>query len=144
MRRLIAMLVWLAICPLAAAQGLTLAEVKAKGGVQLSPDELKQLMPQAEVVNSLSTGATRRWTNKAEGTFVASSDGRSFNAGRTLPVSGQGSWHLADNGTYCVNIKWTLMTEDWCIYMFKAGDKYYGVRRLDDKAPAGEFQISKQ
>lgn len=131
----------LGVC--SAAQGLTLAEVKAIGGVRLSADDLSQLMPDAKVVNPLSTGSTRRWTNKAEGTFVASTDGRSLTGGRNQAASGQGSWRLADNGSYCVNIKWGMLTEDWCTYIFKAGDKYYGVRRLEDNAAASEFEISK-
>ena len=40
-------------------------------------------------------------------------------------------------------IKWTLSAEDWCRLIFKVGDKYYGVGRLDDNAPASEFEISK-
>ena len=75
---------------------------------------------------------------------MASTDGRGFSGGRTLPSNGDGSWHLADN-TYCVNIKWGAINlpENWCSYFFKAGDKYYAVRRLDDNAPAGAFEISK-
>jgi hypothetical protein len=133
----------LGTCSVAAAQALTLAEVKAKGGVELSASDLKQLMPDAKVVNRLPTGSTRHWTNKAEGTFVASTDGRSLSGGRNIPASGPGSWRLADNGTYCVKIDWGMLKEDWCSYIFKAGDKYYGVRRLDDSAPAGEFEFSK-
>jgi hypothetical protein len=143
MLRTLVVVVSLTICSVAAAQGLTLAEVKAKSGVQLNADDLKQLMPDAKVVNSLSTGSTRKWTNKAEGTFVASTDGRSLSGGRNMAASGQGSWRLADNGTYCVKIVWGMLTEDWCSYIFKAGDKYYGVRRLEDNAPATEFQFSK-
>lgn len=128
---------------IASAQGLTLAEVKAKNGVQLGADELKQLIPEAKVVNSLTTGSTRHWTNKAEGSFVASTDGRSLSGGRNVSATGQGTWRLADNGTYCVVIKWNMLTEDWCSYLFKAGDKYYGVRRLDDNTVASEFEFSK-
>ena len=32
---------------------------------------------------------------------------------------------------------------DWCRYIFKAGDKYYGFGKLDDSAPASEFEFSK-
>ena len=127
----------------AAAQQITLAEVKAQGGMQLTGDALKELMPEAKVTNHLASGSTRRWTNNADGNFVASTDGRSLSGGRNIPASGQGSWRLANNGTYCVIIKWGLLTEDWCSYIFKAGDKYYGVRRLDGNAPTSEFEFSK-
>jgi hypothetical protein len=143
MLRIFVVAVSLAICSAADAQSVTLAEVKAKSGVQLSADDLKQLMPGATVVSPLSTGGTRRWTNKAEGTFIASTDGRSISGGRNLPAQGKGSWHFADNGTYCVNINWGRLTEDWCYYIFKAGAKYYGVRRLEDEAPANELEISR-
>jgi hypothetical protein len=50
---------------------------------------------------------------------------------------------VADNGRLCLSIKWNVTPEDWCRVMFKVGDKYYGVGRLDDNAPASEFEISK-
>lgn len=36
-----------------------------------------------------------------------------------------------------------MLNEDWCSYIFKAGDKYYGARKLDDSAPTSEFEFSK-
>jgi len=39
--------------------------------------------------------------------------------------------------TYCVTIKWNRTTEDWCRYVFKAGDKYYAFDTLED-TPQGE------
>ena len=84
------------------AQAASLADAKAQGAVQLGADELKQLMTEAKVVNRTSTGITRRWENKADGTFIASSD----NAGRSrTPSTGHGTWRVADNGTYCVDIQ---------------------------------------
>ena len=146
MLRLLVVVGSLGVCAVAVGQALPLADVKAKGGVQLTADELKQLMPGAKIVNMTAAGSTRRWTNNTDGTLVASSDGRgsTVTSGRNMPAGGQGTWHLADNGTYCVNIKWgVMMTEEWCSYFFKAGDKYYAARRLDDSAPTGAFDISK-
>ena len=144
MLRALVVAVSLGACVVAAGQALPLADVKANGGVQLTADELKQLLPGTKVVNMNAAGSTRRWTNSPDGTVVASTDGHGASSGRNMPAAGQGTWHLADNGTYCVNIKWGVMvTEDWCSYMFKAGDKYYATRRLDDNAPAGKFDISK-
>ncbi len=130
-------------CSLAGAQDLTLADVKAKNAVQLSADDLKQLMPGAKVVSRTNAGSTRLWQNKEDGTFVAGSDGRGVSGGRTTPGTGTGTWRVADNGRLCVAIQWTRINEDWCRYMFKAGDKYYGFGKLDDSAVASEFEFSK-
>lgn len=144
MLRALVVAISLGVCAVAAGQVAPLSDVKAKGGVQLTADELKQLMPGAKVVNMTAAGSTRRWTNNLDGTLVASTDGRGFTGGKSAPGSGEGTWRLADNGTYCVNIKWPVMQpEQWCSYMFKAGDKYYAARKLDDSALAGEFAISK-
>jgi hypothetical protein len=143
MLRLIVAIVSLGLCSLAGAQVTTLADVKAKNGVQLSAEELKQLMPGAKVISHTQAGSTRRWTNNADGTFTASSDGRGSSGGRNAYGSGPGTWRVADNGRLCMTIKWNVTPEDWCRLMFKVGDKYYGVGRLEDNAPASEFEFSK-
>jgi hypothetical protein len=143
MLRILVVAVLLGVCSTAAAQSVTLAEVKARGGVQLAEDDLKQLMPDAKVVSRLLTGGTRRWTNEPTGRLVASTDGRSISGGRPVPLTAAGTWRVADNSSYCVNIVWITLTEDWCAYIFKAGDKYYGVRKLEDSALAGELEFSK-
>jgi hypothetical protein len=130
-------------CSLAGAQDLTLADVKAKNAVQLSADDLKQLMPGAKVVSRTNAGSTRLWQNGADGTFIAGSDGRGVSGGRTMPGTGTGTWRVADNGRLCVAIQWTRINEDWCRYIFKSGDKYYGFGKLEDTAPASEFEFSK-
>lgn len=122
------------------AQAASLADVRAQSAVQLSADELKQLMTGAKVVNRTSAGVTRRWENKADGTFIASSD----NAGKSrTPSTGHGTWRVADNGMFCVDIQWQMTPEKWCRYFFKAGDKYYGFFKLEDAAQASEFEFSK-
>lgn len=133
--------------PIAAqADSLVLNDLKAQNGVQLAADELKQLMPNAKVVSYYAEGgtSTRRWKNEPDGKFVASSDvGRSVTAtGRA--TTGQGTWHVADNGTYCVTIEWTRRSENWCRYIFKVGDKYYGVKTVNDGTTiAHQFEFAK-
>ena len=142
MRR-VTMLFLFGLCAAAAnAQVMTLADVKGKGAVQLSADDLKQLMPGAKVVSRTDAGSTRRWENKADGSFVASSDS-SGQSGRARPSSGNGTWRVADDGKFCVEIQWNVTPEKWCRHIFKAGDKYYGVGRLEDSAPAHELEFSK-
>jgi hypothetical protein len=126
------------------AQVPTLADVKTRNAVQLSTDDLKQLMPSAKVVSRTIAGSTRNWENTANGALVASSDGKGFTVGSTRGGSSAGTWRIADKGTYCVTIQWSARTsEEWCRYIFKDGDKYYGFGRLEDSAQASEFEFSK-
>ena len=134
----------LGICSVVAAQTVTLADVKAKNAAQLSADDLKQLMPGAKVVSFTNAGSTRNWENNPNGTFAASSDSKGSVGGRARPSSGNGTWKVSDKGQYCVTIQWSGMTsEDWCRYIYKATDKYYGFGKLEDGAVASEFQFSK-
>ena len=118
----------------AGAQALTFADLKAKNATQLTADELRELMPGAKVVSRTPTGSTRRWQNKPDGTFSASSDGRG---------SSGGTWRVRDNGTLCVTIQWPKSPDDWCHYIYKTGGKYYAVGRREDNAIAYEFEFSK-
>ena len=142
MLRAMVVIVSLGISSAVAAQPVTLADVKAKNAVQLSADELKQLMPGAKVVSRTNAGSTRSWENNANGTFVASSDSKG-GTGRARPSSGNGTWRVDDKGTYCVTIQWNITPEEWCRYIFKAGDKYYGFGRLEDTAQSTEFEFSR-
>jgi hypothetical protein len=99
-------------------------------------------MPGAKVVSHTNAGGTRNWENNANGTFVASSDGKG-GTGRARPGSGTGTWRVDDKGTYCVTIQWNMAPEEWCRYIFKTGDKFYGFGRLDDTAQSTEFEFSK-
>ena len=147
LRSMCAVVVFLALPMGAQAQGLLLNDIKAQNGVQLSADDLKQLMPNAKVVSYYREGgmSTRRWTNEPDGKFVASSDiGRDIGLKMRGTATAQGTWHVGDNGTYCVTIDWRQRSENWCRYIFKVGEKYYGVRTVNDGATvAHEFEFSK-
>jgi hypothetical protein len=145
MRRTILFAASMMVWTFASSQVLTLADVKAKNAVQLNAADLKQLLPGSKVVNHNPSGATRRWENSLSGDLSASSDGRGNTGGHAMPGSGSGSWKIDDKGTYCVQIKWNWMgrSEDWCRYIFKAGDIYYAFNTLQDTAQANEFEISK-
>lgn len=129
------------------ADDLLLNDIKAQNGIQLSADDLKQLMPNAKVVSHHKEGSTRRWTNEPDGKFVASTDiardvGLMIKGGAAK--NGQGTWHVGDNGTYCVTIDWQKRSENWCRYIFKVGEKFYGVKTVNDGATiAHEFEFSK-
>ena len=141
MRQSILATLLLALSLSAQADALLLNDLKAQNGIQLSVDELKQLMPGAQVINRTEAGNTRRWTNEAGGQFVATSDNRATN---NFATTAQGTWHVADNGTYCVTLEWRTLSENWCRYIFKLGAKYYGVSSLSSgTAKAYEFEFSK-
>jgi hypothetical protein len=139
--RLVTLVVFLAFAALANAQVLTLGEVKDKKAVQLNTADLKQLMPNAKVVSRTIAGSNRTWNN-GSGTFIASSDGRGSN---NVPRTGQGTWRIDDKqGTYCVTIKWPRVHEDWCRYIFKVGDKFYGFDDIDnDNEQSAALEFSK-
>ena len=131
-----------AVWSLASAQAPNFSQLKPQNPVQLSADEMQQLIPGAKVVSLTNAGSTRRWTNKADGTLSASSDGRGATGGRGYASSAEGTWKLDGSGRWCVKIQWTGALDDWCRYLFKAGDKYYGYGRLEDNAVGSEFEIS--
>jgi len=141
--RIAATAITVGMCAGAAAQAATYAEVKARSGVRLSTADLKQLMPGAKVVSRTQAGSTRTWENKPDGTLTASSDGRGSFGGRNSYATANGTWRVTGEGRFCVTIKWPVNPDDWCRYMFKVGDKYYAVSRLDDTANTMEFEFRK-
>lgn len=125
------------------AQQVFLNDLRSQGGVQLSAEDLRQLVPGAKVM-SRYRDSTRHWTNEADGKFIASTTARAHDIGRTRSTTAPGTWHVGDNGTYCVTIEWKTLTENWCRYIFKVGDKYYGVRSIaDGGAEAHEIEFSR-
>ena len=131
--------------PLAAAaqSKLTLKDVKQQGGMQVSADEAKTLLPGAKVTSLANNGATRRWDNAADGKFVATTDNANdigSNRHRTV----QGNWHIGDNGAFCVELAWSAGPEKWCRFLFRLGDKYYGFNSLTNASGiAYEYAFSK-
>src|SRR5690242_8023230 len=95
-----------AICSSADAQVSTLGDVKAQGGVQLTAQELRNLMPEANVVSRTQGGSTRYWHNRPDGTFSAVSDGRGQTGGRNAYANAEGTWRVTDEGRLCVSIPW--------------------------------------
>lgn len=141
--RLVLVPVLLALPLIAQAADLVLNDLKARG-VQLSADELRQLMPNAKVVHYSKKGSTRHWTNEPSGKFVASTDVR-YDPNRSgKSGTGTGTWHVGDNATYCVMLEWKMRSENWCMYIFKVDGKYYGVRSIENGGEkAVEFEFSK-
>jgi hypothetical protein len=133
----------LAFCASAAAQVSTLGDVKAQGGVRLSAQELRDLMPEAKVVSRTQGGSTRYWHNRPDGTFSATTDGRGQSGGRNLYATAEGTWRVTDEGRLCVTIAWPRSPDNWCRYMFRLDNKYYGAGTLSNESTASEFEFSK-
>jgi hypothetical protein len=125
------------------AGDLVLKDIKAQSGIQLSQEELNQLLPNARVVSYIG-GGTRTWTHEAGGKFSAYGDARGGVRQLQTQARGHGEWRVNQNGQYCVAIEWTKRSEKWCRYIFKVGEKYYGVKSLEDgDAEAVEFEFKK-
>ncbi|MBV5337760.1 MAG: DUF995 domain-containing protein [Deltaproteobacteria bacterium] len=121
---------------------LNLYDLKAQGAIQLTKKELQALLPNAKVKSMSGAGSTRYWENSLDGKFVASSDVRGQVASRSSQA--HGNWSIADNGTYCVLLEWKTSTEQWCRYIFRADDKYFGVKSIvDDASRVYEFSFSR-
>jgi hypothetical protein len=127
----------------AVAQVSTLGDVKAQGGIQLSAQELRNLMPDANIVSRTQGGSTRYWHNRPDGTLTAASDGRGQTGGGTAYASAEGTWRVNDDGKLCVSIPWPRTPDNWCRYMFRLESKYYGVGTLSNESTASEFEFAK-
>lgn len=83
-----------AIPLVAAAQqsGLMLNDLKAQNAIQLTVDELRQLLPGANMSRRTNAGSTHRWTNEPGGQMIVSSDGtgRFQGGGRGVPDKAHG------------------------------------------------------
>lgn len=110
--------------------------------VRMSRDELLAFIPGTEVSHVNRFGSQRRWTNGADGKFVASSDNKRFgNSTGSSNASAPGTWRISDDGRYCISIDWRREAENWCSYIVKGADGqfYLGTvdeaRRIEFKTP---------
>jgi len=143
--RLVTVVAVLLLCGIGDGRAVTLADASAGNATLLSVIDLKKLMPGARVVSHTDEGATRVWENKANGTLVASTDSWDASAfGRdVLTSAAHGTWGIGEEGRYCVSIQWSSSPENWCRYIFRLGDKYYGFLTLEKGAAGSEFEFSK-
>ena len=125
------------------AQEMTMADLKDPQ--KLAGDELRQLLTGAKVKNVTRTGNTRRWVNESDGKFTASADSQGYRGSPTAqPSTGAGSSHISPVDQYCVTIEWKTTAENWCVFVFKSGDKFYvSSRQGDPSARAVEFEFKK-
>lgn len=109
-----------------AQDAAVLRDLDSAGRVTLAKDELLQLLPGAKMSRVSARGNTHYWQNDADGTFIISSDNKDRGKGSS---TARGKWHISDDGRYCVLIEWkTVDNEEWCRYIVRAGDVYYGTK----------------
>jgi hypothetical protein len=127
----------------AVAQEMTMADLRNPR--MLTGDELRQVLTGAKVTSKTRHGSTRHWYNNADGKFTASSDSQGYKGRPTAyPATGTGSWHISPRDQFCVTIDWRAVDEKWCVFIFKADDRYYGVAKPSDpSARAVELGLQK-
>ena len=122
-----------------AGSGVRLRDLTAQNAVKLAAAEVKALASGASVQTVSGQGNLRTWKNSKDRTLFASTPP---GPGKTRGGQGKGTWHVADNGTYCVQIEWENVSENWCRFIYRMGDKYYGVKSGSDlAAPALEMKF---
>ena len=102
----------------------------------LSKDQLDQLMPGAKMKRVAPSGSTNIWTNAPDGTMAVSTDLKSgvIHSVMYSGATARGTWHIAPEGRYCINIDWKLVpTEDWCRLVIKTSDGYYLARSVKSR-----------
>src|SRR5512134_2831963 len=117
-----------------AGSGVRLRDLTAQSAVKLAAPEVQALASGASVQTVSGQGHLRTWKNSADGKLLASV---AAGPGRPRGGSGKGIWQVAENGTYCVQIEWESRSEQWCRFIYRLGDKHYGVKSdADGAAPA--------
>jgi hypothetical protein len=104
------------------ANSLAVAE---DGAVKMTRAELLSFLPGTKVTHVNSGGSTRIWTNRPDGTLMASSDGKKYGGAFGAPGSSSGTWKVNDEGQFCISIDWKREAENWCSSILKTADGYY-------------------
>lgn len=109
----------------------------------LSADELRQLLPGADVDITYANGNSMRWTNKADGTLEVNQQ-NSIQGGNSKHHSsfGHGTWKVSDDGQFCAHIEWHQNVTDWCRQIVKSADGTY-LLVSQNGAPSWTLKISK-
>ena len=123
-----------------AGSGVRLRDLTSQNAVKLAAPEVQALASGGSVQTVSGQGTLRTWKNSEDGKLFASASGTGLPRG----ASGTGTWHVAGNGTYCVQIEWERRSEQWCRFIYRVGDKHYGVKSDTDlAAPAMEIKFFK-
>ena len=96
-----------------------------ESGTKISGDELRALVTGANVTHVNRHGSERRWTNEADGTFVASSTNKKHGGAMSRSATGHGKWSIGSDDKLCIEIDWKREDEKWCAAIVKADGSYY-------------------
>lgn len=136
-----ALATWAAGAPAQEIAEMKLGDLKAKGAVQVTGNDLKALVTGSTSVNKTRQGSTRRWANSDDGKFTASTTGA---GGGGYASTGQGTWSINDRNQYCVAIEWKTTSEKWCAFVFRTPERTYTAgSATNDGAPIFDFQFTR-
>lgn len=101
--------------------------------VPMSREELLAFLPGTMVTHVNRSGSLRRWTNEADGKFIASTDGKKHgNVLGSGASSAPGTWRVSDEGRYCIQIDWKRDDEKWCSSIVKGPDGSFYLGKVED------------
>lgn len=117
---------------------MTVGEVLAKGGRQLSPTEVKSLL-----TSSIMEGGTA--TAWREMSFPDGKVTGQSRMGDGLVIDYQGTWWMDEQGRRCWLNDHQRSPTPACVYIFQLGDRYYasGSDASGKNAPVEERRISR-
>jgi hypothetical protein len=117
---------------------MTVGEVLAKGGRQLSPTEVKSLLTNA--VMEGGTATAWREMSFPDGKVTGQS-----RMGDGLVIDYQGSWWMDEQGRRCWLNDHQRSPAPACVYIFQLGSRYYasGSDASGKNAPVEERRISR-
>ena len=129
----------------AIGQDMSVGELKAKGAVVLSEQEVKGLLTGAQVRYENAQNETQMKLN-ADGSLQGVSKRRIGGRGAGNPYSG--SWNINDQGRWCAETQGTSAgggSATFCRDILKLGDKYYYAsgNAKNDARPTVEMTVSK-
>lgn len=94
----------------------TVADLLARGAVQMSADEVRA----ATVGTRVQTARGSAWTHDPDGSLSMLVRQRDFSG--LMSFGGSGTWEVRQNGAYCVNIAWQVHShsfpEAWCVDLY--------------------------
>jgi hypothetical protein len=105
------------------ADTLTVGTLVSQGAQLLSKDALLAQIP-GETLYTETVNVNAEWTNFADGKVV----GQLHDTSENIGYYGIGTWHISEDGKYCVDITWQVYPDShWCRAVYKVGIKikYY-------------------
>jgi len=101
--------------------------------------EALQAQISGETLYTETVGLNTEWTNFSDGRVVGQIHSTSDNRG----WYGSGTWHISDDGKYCVDITWQNYPDaHWCRSVYKVGNRLYIPERDSSDAIPVEYSMA--